>query len=98
MDDFFAPSARQSTTRLVDYSALKRRVVKFNAEVMNGILRADETQEVRVQPPKVSFDSHSDDEELWCNSIAAQLIGAGLERCASARQYMQKAASVWTST
>ena len=48
-------SAGHSATRLVDDTALKRRLVTFTAETTNAF-HVDETQEVFVQPPTKFFD------------------------------------------
>ena len=48
VDEFVAPSAGQSPTKLVDYSALLRRHGTFTVDVPNAFFRVDETEEVNV--------------------------------------------------
>ncbi len=51
-DDIFAPSSWHSTSRLIDYIALKRRLDTFIADVTNAFFHVDESVEFHAYPPK----------------------------------------------
>ena len=56
LDDLFSPSSRHSTSRIIDYIALKRRLCTFISDVTNAFLHVDIDEEVYVDPPQEFLD------------------------------------------
>ena len=52
MDDVFAPSSGHSTSRIVDYIALKKGYHTLNGDVTNAFLHVPEDEECYVDPPR----------------------------------------------
>ena len=56
LDDLFSPSSGHSTSRIIDYAALKRRICTFISDVTNAFLHVDIDEEVYVDPPEEFID------------------------------------------
>ncbi len=52
MDDAFAPSSGRSTSRIVDYVALKKRYRTFTGDIKNAFLHVPDDEECYLEPPR----------------------------------------------
>ena len=52
MDDVFAPSSGHSTSRIVDFVALKKRQHTFTGDITNAFFHVPEDEECYVDPPR----------------------------------------------
>ena len=52
LDDLFAPGAAHSTSRVIDFLALKENVVTFELDAVDAYYQAVQSEEIFVRPPK----------------------------------------------